>query len=194
MAQQTVLVHKRWGDEELDVREFVRPESYPVYQLSAHLDNPNLANFIENCRQYAVNTVRMAPGDPNIADWHRMQAYGRWGAVLSYYETDFWNYPSETITQGIGDCDDKSILLVSLLRRRVSSNDVYCTIGKLADLGHMWVSVRIRGQWYTIETTVDMPIRPESHPYYPYFRFNDKQVDIARPLSEIPMLHGGGGY
>ena len=194
MPQQTVVVHKRWGNEESDVREFVRPDSYPTWKLSTSLHDPVLANYIENCRRYVTQKVRMAPGNPNIADWHKMSAYGN--GILNYYETDFWNYPGETIAQGIGDCDDKSILLVSLLRRRMPPTDVYCTIGKLGDLGHMWVSIRAKGGFAVIETTVDTPMQMEGQPYYPYFRFNDKNVQLSRPLNEIPMLHGtlGGGY
>jgi hypothetical protein len=51
-----------------------------------------------------------------------------------------------------GDCEDFSILLVSLLRANgYVSSDVYVMLGRKEDLGHAWVVVRVLGVWWTIE-------------------------------------------
>ncbi len=56
---------------------------------------------------------------------------------------DFWALPRELLAARAGDCDDKAILLVSLLRNFIAPLDVYCAVGTWrqngkAD-GHMWV-------------------------------------------------------
>ena len=189
---QTLVVHKRWGDESEDVREFVRPDAWAVWQQAEILNrgNPPLVEYLHRCLNFVRTGIRLAPGPATTMDWHRMQAYGNpFAPILRYSENDFWNYPSETLDQKIGDCDDKSILLVSLLRRRYRAKDVFCSVGLLGDVGHMWVSLVGTRNLHVVETTTEQPLFLEVPPYSAYYRFNDKEVMLTKPQSEIPMLH-----
>jgi len=100
----------------------------------------------------------------------------------SYTQYDFWNFPSETLRDGIGDCEDTSILLCSILRNMLSSDEVFVTVGLFADYGHAWVTViNEKGQPLTLETTGSNVITfdeslLENLPYQPIFRFNDEKV------------------
>jgi len=55
---------------------------------------------------------------------------------------DYWAEPKETLAETAGDCDDKSILLCSILRNYIPPDKVYCAFGlwKMGDktTGHMW--------------------------------------------------------
>jgi hypothetical protein len=70
-----------------------------------------------------------------------------------YHESwDYWQFPRETVSLRTGDCEDFSILLVSLLRADgYGSSDVYVIGGSKGDKGHAWVVVKVLGVWWTIE-------------------------------------------
>jgi hypothetical protein len=91
---------------------------------------------------------------------------------------DYWGTPSETLAFRYGDCDDKAILLCSILRNYIPAEEVYCAVGlwrqKKTETGHMWVAAnRNGGRDRLVEATA-----PSSqHPYGTYILsalFNDK--------------------
>jgi hypothetical protein len=60
--------------------------------------------------------------------------------------------PSATLTEGYGDCDTKSILVVTLARAAgVTVNKIRVVTGKLGNVGHAWVEFYHEGHWYRIE-------------------------------------------
>lgn len=56
---------------------------------------------------------------------------------------DYWTTPDELLAAQAGDCDDKAILLCSILRNYIPPDRVYCAFGLWSlngDIsGHMWV-------------------------------------------------------
>mgnify|MGYP001581832271 CR=1 FL=1 len=66
--------------------------------------------------------------------------------------TDYWQFAREAMASGRGDCEDYSVLLVSLLRAcGYGSDEVYVMTGYKETGGHAWVVVKAIGVWWTIE-------------------------------------------
>ncbi len=78
-----------------------------------------------------------------------------------------------------GDCDDKAILLTSLLRYQLSADDVYCAFGVHRlnghPEGHMWVMLAGNGEDIDIEATApsEAPVRGR---YQLMAFFNDQKA------------------
>lgn len=83
-------------------------------------------------------------GDPDY-DYIK---HGKW---------EYWQLPKETLQLRTGDCEDYSILLVSLLRAAGwAPDDVYVVLGKNSEgEGHAWVKIKINlplgSVWYNLE-------------------------------------------
>jgi len=111
----------------------------------------------------AVDTIKMPVYDLEIADNHNfMLANG----IL------------------VHNCANKAFLLTSLLRRELSSDEVFCVLGNLennGDIGgHAWCEINLGGRDFIMEST-----RPDVPPlvptqiatrYQPVHLFNDKQA------------------
>lgn len=114
---------------------------------------------------------------------------------ISYETLDFWNFPAETLRDGVGDCEDTAILLCSILRTKLSEDDVFVSAGLFKGYGHAWVTVlNNNGKPITLETTGSNIIRlssslMEGEPYEPIVRFNDKKV-IELKTGGNYMLNG----
>jgi len=90
---------------------------------------------------------------------------------------DYWREPQETIKAEAGDCDDKAILLCSILRNYIPPDKVYCAFGlwniRGGTTGHMWVVVEGQdGEDRTLEATAG-PSRPLKGKYIIHGMFND---------------------
>lgn len=83
---------------------------------------------------------------------------------------EFWQFPSETIITGQGDCEDSAILLTSLLK---NFTNAYVVVGNYQGLGHAWVvsEGEILEATYTEAKAV-----PDPDNYRPYMLFNDWEV------------------
>lgn len=86
---------------------------------------------------------------------------------------EWWSFPSETLAKCTGDCDDSSLLLVSMLRNFYPPDRVYVVIGTYRGLGHAWVELdgKILETTYTSAHTVADP-----HNYKALAAFNDVEV------------------
>lgn len=83
---------------------------------------------------------------------------------------EFWQFPSETIWKGEGDCEDTSILLTSLLR---NFTNAHVALGGFQGYGHAWS--QIDGQ--ILETTfTSARAVPDPAIYEPMVLFNDAEV------------------
>jgi len=174
-------VAKRFGQELLDVREFVRPGTYMVGELVAR------QNFArpEDAWAWVLANVKYPWGPMDQQDRHVMMAYlePRTRRARYVYETDdYWELPSEVLRDRTADCDGASFLLTSILRRAWPNLAAYATVGYYEDYGHVWVAVWQDG-WRVMETTLDrlpasMP--PEGPPYQPLFRFDEREVLVSR--------------
>ena len=83
---------------------------------------------------------------------------------------EFWQTPSETL-KGMGDCEDTSILLTSLIR--AGAMPAYTILGSLQGYGHAWCEVN--GQLLETTYTSARPV-PAPQAYCPYVCFNDQEV------------------
>lgn len=183
----TMIVNRRFG-EELDIREFVQPETWPIRQLAERGPKDRQA-FLRWAWAYVVDRIAYPPGAIPWNDRHVLEAYltpARWfpGVARRYQTVEFWSFPAETLRDKIGDCEDRVFVLVSLLRQVYGPDEVFCSAGMYGDIGHMWVSVRENGgAWTVLETTYDPPLRavprPEGPPYRLFLRFNDEQVIVV---------------
>lgn len=147
------LVSVRYGRWH-NMRDFVQP------------DNPDVVAIYS----------QIGPDAWNCLDWVcRNISYRRDVGEL-------WQFPSETICRGVGDCEDSSILICSLLRNFA---DAYVVLGAYQGLGHSWV---ISGRGETLEATFTeaQPV-PDPENYCAYVYFNDQEVIELWPgaLNEI---------
>ncbi|MBI5539675.1 MAG: transglutaminase domain-containing protein [Bacteroidia bacterium] len=70
---------------------------------------------------------------------------------------EYWAFPEETISRRMGDCEDTSFLLASLLLASgINQNYIRVVIGFLHRKGHAWVEVDTSDYgWLILESTSD---------------------------------------
>ena len=98
---------------------------------------------------------------------------------------EFWYFPDETLTRRSGDCDDSSLLLLSMLRNFYPPNRVYAVAGTYRGLGHMWCELDggILETTYTYAHTV-----PDPWNYRAYSKFNDQEVIEVWPRAMTQLF------
>ena len=106
-----------------------------------------------------------------------------WINGKSSVQNDLWTFPETTIRTQVGNCVVKSILLTSLIRNELPSDQVYCVLGNLYNGkpgGHSWVALNLDdGQYYmesTMPTAPPMVLMDMAKRYEPVHYFNDKSV------------------
>ena len=91
---------------------------------------------------------------------------------------DYWNTPAETIAAQAGDCDDKAILLCSILRNYIPPDRVYCVFGLWRagkeTTGHMWVVTEGEDDQDRIVEATAGPEKPGKGKYILFGMFNDR--------------------
>lgn len=125
------------------------------------------------------------PEDPEVREIARvlMQADDFLAAAQDFVNSfttykrelgDFWAMPWEMLAARAGDCDDKAILLCSILRNYIPPEDVFCAIGDWAGEGHMWVVTKgDNNQDRVVESTAPSSKSLKGN-YKLYAIFNDK--------------------
>jgi len=174
-------VAKRFGNELLDVREFIRPGTYMVGELVARqrFARP------EDAWAWVLSNIKYPWGPIDRQDRHVLMAYlePQTRHARYVYETDdYWELPSEVLRDRTADCDGASFLLTSILRRAFPNLPAYATVGHYEGYGHVWVAVWQDG-WRVMETTLDRPpavMPPEGPPYRVLFRFDEREVLVSR--------------
>jgi len=137
-----------------------------------------LKDWVATNIKYPSNDVN-GDGEPDY-DYVK---HGKW---------EYWQLPKETLQLRMGDCEDYSILLVSLLRAAGwSPDDVYVVIGKNSEgKGHAWVKIKLNlvlgSVWYNLEPQVggwnifDVVFDTwECSGYHAEWYFNDLQCNIV---------------
>lgn len=186
-------VKRRFGNELWDIRQFVQPATPGVVRLVAKLPAEKAA-FIQAAWSWVVNNIKYPPGPPDKSDRHYREAFLP-PATARSVTYDYWSFPAETLALGIGDCEDASILLCSILRHRLGPEEVLVTIGEFNGFGHAWVTVG----GLVLETTpppqgaTGYRALPEGRPYIPLLRFNDQVVREAVPGIKIEDATGRPG-
>ena len=147
-----------------------------------------LANVRYDGQYHNIKNL-VQPDDPEVRDIARVlvQANDFVAAAQEFvnsfttYETevgDYWTEPRELLEAQAGDCDDKAILLCSILRNYLPADQVYCAFGLWAldgeTTGHMWVVAEGEdGEDRIIEATAG-PERKTRGRYVLHGIFNDK--------------------
>lgn len=87
---------------------------------------------------------------------------------------DFWQMPVQTLEKGVGDCEDSSLLLCSILK---NYTDSYVVLGSWKNQGHAWL---ISGEpWHIIESTANSQKPVKEKGYLPQLFFNNEQVWVS---------------
>ena len=87
---------------------------------------------------------------------------------------DFWTTPAEMLKARAGDCDDKAILLCSILRNYIPAEDVFCAIGVLDGDGHMWCVTKGETEEDRVIEATASSSKSTRGKYKLYAIFNDK--------------------
>ncbi len=149
-----------------------------------------LANVRYDDRYHSVKSL-VQPDDPTVRDVARVlvqandfiKASQEFVDSFTSYQNevgDYWTTPGELLEAQAGDCDDKAILLCSILRNYLPADQVYCAFGLwLLDgetSGHMWVVTEGEdGEDRIIEATAG-PERKTRGKYVLHGMFNDKHA------------------
>ena len=184
------LVKVRFFGEEHDIREFIQPWSAPVAEIAERLPEDK-DQAILGAWEYIHRHVSYPLVEPS--DYRYQEAFLRSAGGVKVFEPrvalmsetlyDYFQLPAETVAAGVGDCEDTAGLLTSILRNRLSAEEIFATIGTWQGFGHAWVTVAKNGKLYTVETTkaAAKPLKTEAAPYIPYIRFNDQVFIEIRP-------------
>jgi hypothetical protein len=197
--RDTVLPNKRFviGSPQHDIQTDIRE------WLSAPADNLVLKG--------ALAQLKGLPQSKGPGDFDR-RAYVIWAFVAGRVRysfdkdargyDDFWLLPEETLSLGVGDCEDSAILLAALMvASGISPYCVRVALGYLYNgqqlLGsHAWTVYQDEaGIWRILESTLDtVPARlPDAEAltqpgalrwYHPDFCFNDEHLWWIRPPAQ----------
>ena len=185
-SSRTIEV-KTWCSESSDISSFSIEHNFPRY-WSENPDvlklfiTPNESNVVWRGNQILEDKFFLTPNWMAIRDWV--------GNTVQYKEdnlvhgkSEYWQFGTDTLRLGTGDCEDFSILLCSLLRANGwSANEVYVVIGVTGDSYHAWVKIDLGLLgWYHLEPQAGSwgligDIGLWLRGYESVFQFNDLQV------------------
>lgn len=177
-----MIVQKRYQGERHYINEFVQPRNASVVLLANQIA-AQPGNFAQNCLKWVKSNMEYPlgqRGNMEYVDWHYTEAFrvvGKSGEVYPLeqrWAAEFWQFPAETIGMKVGDCDDLSILLCSLIRSREPGANCFVTVGVYNGLGHAWVSYN--GIVFEPSPCSGDGIYPETYPYIPSYRFNEETL------------------
>ena len=137
-SSKTIIVNAnltRYFNENL-CRSFITPEDQNVVELKNQIlkDKPLWALNWMALRDWVGNNIQYRSD---------LEIHG---------ETEYWQFPNETISLRTGDCEDFSILLCSLLRADGWAPDkVYVIVGESNNNYHAWVRITWNDLQYNIE-------------------------------------------
>lgn len=165
------------------LQEFVRPEGYMVQEVCRQYGGLPPEEQVFQLWDYVCREIDYpltAKGE--YTDYHRMDAFLVVDIPLfgprfrvSQSSEEFFQFPAETLSWKIGDCDCTSVLLASLLRNVLPAKRVQVAIGTFRGYGHAWVTV----DQLILETTLRAAtgVQPElDGAYRPLYLFNDQEA------------------
>ena len=153
-----------------------------------HLYKDLLANVRYDGKYHSVESL-VQPDDPGVRDIARVlvQANDFIGAAQEFVDSfttyqnevgDYWTEPNEILDRRAGDCDDKAILLCSILRNYLPADQVYCAFGLWImngeTTGHMYVVTEGDEEEDRIVEATAGPDRKTRGKYILHGMFNDK--------------------
>ncbi len=182
----------RFGDR-WDLRDFVMPRNPEVLDVAKQFRNLPDYDRVIALWKWVLEEIDYPYRRGKIPDdYHSLHAFPLvsvpiFGQIyrIRRGQNDFWQLPSETIIYEIGDCEDTSILLCSLLRAYdfVSPDEVFVVCGTVYGSYHCWVE----WQGKMLETTFDSlpPSGPTVYNYYEVLsRFNDIRTTGSEKVYE----------
>lgn len=191
-----IVSDKRFAGELHNVRDFITPRATEVIFLFNQLKCPNPKDTLINCWQWIEDNVSY-PTD-RLGRMVDRQEFISFGTLYYVNSTDFWFLPCEVIARArlarkygrkaLGDCEDISLTLTSLMRNQLSPQDVYCVMGDYFNsqaAGHAWVKCRLNGAWHIIDPTTPVGKPIDMDRYDEYILFNDIEVHELKPVEEI---------
>ncbi len=150
------LVSVRYG-RWYDLRDFVQPDNPDIVAAYAEI-GPSLQECLDFVCKHVTYTSDLG---------------------------EMWQFPSETLSRTLGDCEDSTFLFVSLAR--IFDPQVWAVLGSYQGYGHAWAS---KGS--TILETTYTSARPVTDPeaYEAMVMFNDTDVMELHPgaLEEVFSL------
>jgi len=199
----TISLSPRYVGEVYDIREFITPNTYLIKRLANDLKAPNEELHVWNLFKFVVESIKYPwrRGIPEalmiFCDLHALFRHP-FKPKLSICLLDFWKFPVETLRDGVGDCEDTTFLLTSLLR--VCKYNAYAVLGYIEidgiKYGHAWVLYQHPSyDWIILETTLDSlePYRDwkgyvevegqVKDLYKPEIIFNEKEVNLLKSSS-----------
>lgn len=176
--------------DERTVRELVKHGAVSVVAGAATFRRyEDLLADVRHDGQYHPIRALVQPDEPEVREVARVlvqtgdfiSAAQEFVNSFTSYEReqgDYWAMPAETLAARAGDCDDKGILLCSILRNYIPAEEVYCAFG-LWDVrgettGHMWVLVGGEGGEDCIIEATAGPSATGKGRYVIHGIFNDK--------------------
>ena len=156
------------------ISEFVQPHSYMVQRLALDL-------WPADRTQLGFSTVK------RFLDWIVEKIRYKYDVEI-HKQTDFWQFPWETLILKTGDCEDTTFLTQSVLEALgFNSRGVLGIVNVNGEkYGHAWVEIEVDGYTRVIETTYEDPgadyisfLRPSF--YEPVFFFNSKSCVYVGP-------------
>ena len=155
----------RFGEECL-VTEFVTPKQIAVQEAAVPFVNPDDDLSIESVAAWIRDEFTYPldnKGNPSASGMLKryQRAWCRWECSRFVYY--MWAYPSEILQSRKGICIDTANLCVSVLRAlKIPAWVVLGEIRQARDnalIGyHAWAEVKYKGEYCTIETTVEKPV------------------------------------
>lgn len=205
------VVGRRSGGYDIDVREFLVSERNAVMRRTLEGDIKTFVQTAPRASWELFTSRRERSFDHRadmIAAFVSEEVAYRYGGAY-----DPWQFPDETLSVREGDCEDRALLIASLLLASgISSFNVRVALGELRlysnearprSFGHCWVMYKNEaGQWLVIEPTHARKQAPQRTPkglatptaadYRPYYLFNDVHLwgvgDTAKPEGVRPDL------
>lgn len=191
---------------DIDVREFLLTERNEVMRRTIHEDlrrhvacmpDGDWGRFESRSEGSFDYRVRV------IADFVAEKIAYPGGSVQTP-ASDPWQFPDETLVIGTGDCEDRALLIASLLLAAgVSSFHFRVALGQMtvgeAKKDHVWVMYKTEtGQWTVVDPAPAQDrvraasARPGkwigSPTYEPFFLFNDVHLwAVRRPDSSVRL-------
>ena len=178
------------GNYDIDVREFLITERNVVMRRTLEVD---IKKFIAKLPGASWDLFRSR--DTGSFDFRAQIISEFVSRKIDYLQSDGrdpWQFPEETLTLKSGDCEDRALLIASLLLASgISSFNVRVALGKFRvsingkkqDFDHVWVMYKSEaGNWQVIEpahakkitTQIDVKKEmPEQAEYVPLYLFND---------------------
>lgn len=188
------VVMQQTGGYDIDVREFLVSKDNAIMRRTLEGD---IRKFIEKLDGASWELfLSRQPGSFDLRAYVITEFVSKKVEYRLTEGLDPWQFPDETLSLLSGDCEDRALLIASmLLASGISSFNVRVALGKFRawfgekheDIDHVWVMYKDEaGKWQVIEPAAHVARSnkkskkvgkkknmPDSAEYIPFFIFND---------------------